>query len=70
MNNDCLKNFGGQSPKEDFCKVSDKKILNISIQIYKENKPRPLAAMFFFTNHNGLNNFGRGSPKEHFCQII
>ena len=27
--------------------VSDKKILKFSIQIYSENKPRPLAAMFF-----------------------
>ena len=27
--------------------VSDKKILKFSIQIYRENKLRPLAAMFF-----------------------
>ena len=33
---------------------------NISIQIYRENKPCPQAAMFFAT-HDGLNNLGRGS---------
>ena len=27
--------------------VSDKKIFKVSIQIYRENKRRPLAAMFF-----------------------
>ena len=27
--------------------VSDKKIFQFSIKIYRENKPRPLAAMFF-----------------------
>ena len=27
--------------------VSDKKIFKFSIQIYRENKPCPLAAMFF-----------------------
>ena len=38
--------------------------------MYRENKPRLLAAMFFFTNPNGFNNLDRGLSKEHFCKII
>ena len=50
--------------------VSDKKIFKSFLyRLYRENKPRPLAAMFLI-NPNVLNNFGRGSPKEHFCEII
>ena len=50
-----LKNLGRGSPKEHFCKIILKSVqwfltrrfLKFSIQIYRENKPRPLAAMFF-----------------------
>ena len=32
-----------------------------------DNKPHPLAAMFFdsLTNHDNSNNLGRGSTREH-----
>ena len=40
-----------------------------SIQIYKENKPHPLAAMFL-KNHDGLNNLDRGLQKKHSCNVI
>ena len=54
-NHDSLNNLGRGSPKEHFCKIIWKsvlwfltrKFLKFSIQIYRENKPRPLAAMFF-----------------------
>ena len=70
-------NLGRGSPKEHFCKIiwksvqwfTTRRFLKFSIWIYRENKPRPLVAMFF-TNPNGLNNLGRGSPKEQFCNII
>ena len=50
-----LNNLSRKSPKEQFCKIILKSVqwfrtrrfLKFSIQIYKENKPRPLAAMFF-----------------------
>ena len=72
-----LYNLGTESPKEHFCKIIWKsalwfltrRFLKFSVQIYRENKPRPLAAMFL-TNPNGLNNLARGSPKKHFCKII
>ena len=46
-----------------------KRFLTFSISIYRENKPCPLATMFF-DNRNSLNNLDRGSPKEHFCHVI
>ena len=50
-----LNNLSRKSPKEQFCKIILKSVqwfltrrfLKFSIQIYRENKPRPLAAMFF-----------------------
>ena len=50
-----LNNLSRKSPKEQFCKLILKSVqwfltrrfLKFSIQIYRENKPRPLAAMFF-----------------------
>ena len=50
-----LNNLGTGSPKEHFCKIIWKlvqwfltrRFLKFSILIYRENKPRPLAAMFF-----------------------
>ena len=50
-----LNNLGRESQKEHFCKIILKSVqwfltrrfLKFSIQIYRENKPRPLAAMFF-----------------------
>ena len=42
--------------------------LKFSIKIYRENKPRHLAAMFL-TYHKGLNNLGRRSPKQHSFQV-
>ena len=55
MNPNGLNNLGRGSPKEHFCKIILKSVqwfltrrfLKFSIQIYRENKPRPLAAMFF-----------------------
>ena len=72
-----LNNLGTGSPKEHFCKIIWKlvqwfltrRFLKFSILIYRENKPRPLAAMFL-TNPNSLDNLCRGSPKKHFCKII
>ena len=46
---------------------SDKKIF--SSFLYRENKPRPLAAMFF-DKLDGLNNLSKGSPRKYFCQVI
>ena len=51
-----LNNLGRGSPKEHFCKIILKSVewfltrrfLKFSIQIYSENKHRPLAAMFFY----------------------
>ena len=48
--------------------VSDKKIFQVSIKIYRENKPHPLWPCFL-TNPNGLNNLCTESPKEYFCKI-
>ena len=50
-----LNNLSWKSPKEQFCKIILKSVqwfltrrfLKFSIQIYRENKPRPLAAMLF-----------------------
>ena len=50
-----LNNLSRKSPKEQFCKIILKSVqwfltrrfLKFSIQIHRENKPRPLAAMFF-----------------------
>ena len=50
-----MNNLGRGSPKEHFCKIILKSVqwfltrrfLKFSIQIYRENKPRPPAAMFF-----------------------
>ena len=50
-----FNNLARGSPKEHFCKIIWKSVqwfltrrfLKFSIQIYRENKPRPLAAMFF-----------------------
>ena len=71
MNRDGLNNLGRGLQKEHSCHVILKSVqwfltrrfLKFSIQIYRENKPLLLAAMFF----DGLNNLGRGSPREHFC---
>ena len=44
--------------------VSDKKIFQVFYKdIYRENKPHPLAAMFF-DNPNGLNNLGTESQRN------
>ena len=45
-----------------------RRVLKFSIQINKENKPGPLAAIFF-TNHDGLNNLDRGLHKKHSCNV-
>ena len=50
-----LNNLGRESPKEHFCKIiwksvqwfQTRRFFKFSISIYRENKPRPLAAMFF-----------------------
>ena len=50
-----FNNLARGSPKKHFCKIIWKlvlwfltrRFLKFSIQIYSENKPRPLAAMFF-----------------------
>ena len=55
MNLNGSNNLGRRSPKEHFCKIMWKSVqwfltrrfLKFSIQIYRENKPHPLAAMFF-----------------------
>ena len=36
--------------------------------MYRENKPRSLAAMFL--TNDGLNNLCKASPKKDFCKII
>ena len=72
-----LNNLGRGSPKEHSCQVILKsvqwfltrRILKFSIQIYRENKPRPWRPCFL-TIHNYLNNLGRGSPSNHFCKVI
>ena len=46
-----------------------RRFLKFSIQIYRENKPRPWRP-HFLKNSNGLNNLGRESLKEHFRKII
>ena len=55
--------------------VSDKKILKVFyFEIFRENKPHPLAAtfffFFFFKNYDCLKNLSRGSPKQHSSQAI
>ena len=55
MNHDYLNNLGRGSPWKHFCQVIMKSVqwfltrrfFKFSIKIYRENKPRPLAAMFF-----------------------
>ena len=42
--------------------VSDKKIFQVFIKIYRENKPAPWRPCFM-TNQNGLNNLATESPK-------
>ena len=77
MNPNGLNNLGTGSPKEHFCHIILKSVqwfltrrfLKFSIQIYRENKPRPWRPCFL-TNPNGLNNLARGSLKEHICKII
>ena len=47
--------------------VSDKKIFKVSLQIYRENKPRPLAAMFF-DKSKWLEQSCKRITKETFLQ--
>ena len=55
MNHDYLNNLGKGSPWKHFCQVIMKlvqwfltrRFFKFSIKIYRENKPRPLVAMFF-----------------------
>ena len=54
-NHDYLNNLGRGSPKQHFSQAILKwvrgyltrRILKFSVQIYMENKPRPLGTMFF-----------------------
>ena len=54
-NPNVLNKIGTGSPKEHFCKIILKSVqwfrtrrfLKFSIYLYRKNKPRPLAAMFF-----------------------
>ena len=55
MNHDYLNKLGRGSPWKHFCEIIIKSVqwfqtrrfFKFSIKIYRENKPRPLAAMFF-----------------------
>ena len=62
MNHDYLNNLGRGSPWKHFCQVIMKSVqwfltrrfFEFSIKIYRENKPRPLAAIFFFDESKWL----------------
>ena len=70
-----LNNLARGSPKEHFCKIIWKSVqwfltrrfLKFSIQIYRENKPRPLAAMFF-DESKWLEQSCKRITKETFLQ--
>ena len=75
-----LNNLGRASPKEHFCKIILKSVqwfwtrrfLKFFIKIYKENKPSPLAAMFFDESkwlEQSCNRITKGTFLQNYIEI-
>ena len=75
-----LNNLGTGSPRGHFCKIILKSVqwfltrrfLKFSILIYRENKPRPLVAMFFDESkwlEQSCNRITKGTFLQNYIEI-
>ena len=76
-----LNNLATGSPKEHFCKIiwksvqwfRSRRFLKFFIQIYSENKPRPLAAMFIDKSkwlEQSWYRFTKGTFLQNYMEIV